>query len=108
MVKRKRHKAPSRIRYEQSHPVISFRTSQDLYDEFKALLNRRNQSAAEFFRDALDKQQDAFSLGKLVTIPCSICGEPMELNVASPEIKNTLKEVFSKWCHIWCKEAEDQ
>lgn len=102
MVKR-RHKAPSRIRYEQSHPVISFRIRQDLHDRFKTLLKNRNQSAAEFLGECVDKQENIFSLGRLVTIPCSICGKPMSLDVnVSPGIKETLKEAFNKWCHASC------
>lgn len=109
-MKRKKHKPPSRLRYEQSHPVISFRIKQDLHDRFKALLKSRNQNAAEFFKDVMDKQQNAFSLGRLVTIPCSICGKPMNLDVnVSPGIKETLKEAFSKWCHASCdKKARDE
>jgi len=107
MVKRKRHKPPSRLRYEASHPVVSFRVKQDLYDRFKEVLKRRDQSAAMFFKDILEEQHDIFSLGKLVKIPCAICGEPMTLNIdANPAIKETLKETFSEWCHVRCEKAK--
>lgn len=108
MVKRKKHKPPSRIRYEKSHPVISFRISQDLHDRFKEVLKQRNQTAAGFFKDVLDKQQDAFLLGKIVTIPCRICGKPMDLNVNTPSVKAALNEAFSMWGHISCEKKRDE
>lgn len=111
MVRKKKHKPPSRLRYEQSHPVVSFRIRQDLHDRFKTLLKKRNQTASEFFGECVDKQENIFSLGRLVTIPCAICGEPMDLNIdVNPTIKETLKKAFSKWCHASCdkKKREEQ
>ena len=39
MSKTNKHKAPSRIKYEQSHPTISCRVPRDIYDRLKAANN---------------------------------------------------------------------
>jgi len=36
-MKKKAHKPPSRIKYEQSHPTVSVRVDRKLYDELKEL-----------------------------------------------------------------------
>jgi len=111
MSKKRRHKPPSRLRYEASHPVISFRSKQVLYDRFKAVLKQRNQSAAEFFEDALDNlpwHHDTFLLGKFVTIPCGVCGKPLDLDIRTVEVQNTLKEVFSNWVHKSCLKTKNE
>ncbi len=108
-MKRKKHKSPSRLRYEESHPVVSFRISQDLHDRFKEVLKCRDQSVVEFFKDALDKQQDGFSPGALVALPCCCCGEPMALNTkVNPAVKTVLKEAFKTWGHIECLKKRDK
>ena len=56
MVK-KRHKPPSRIRYEKTHPVVSFRVKDEWYDEFKAYLNENDLTIGDFFRISYGKQK---------------------------------------------------
>ena len=51
------HKPPSRIRYEQEHPVISARISTDLYELLKEYLASRKESLADFIRESLGVQK---------------------------------------------------
>jgi hypothetical protein len=54
---RKNHKAPSRIRYEQSHPTVSARISKDEYQKLMQYLDERVISFADFVRESLDIQK---------------------------------------------------
>jgi hypothetical protein len=48
------HKPPARVRYEQSHPTISFRLSRDVYDLLKQRLeDLGGVSFADFVKDSL-------------------------------------------------------
>jgi hypothetical protein len=48
------HKPPARIRYEQSHPTVSFRLDRDTYDLLKQRLeDLGGVSFADFVRDSL-------------------------------------------------------
>ena len=47
------HKPPARIRYEQSHPTISFRLSKDVNDLLKQRLEDLGVSAADFIKESL-------------------------------------------------------
>lgn len=51
------HKTPSQIRYEQSHPTMSFRLPKELYDQLKEHLATRGASFADFVRESLGAQQ---------------------------------------------------
>lgn len=50
---KKTHKAPARIRYEQSHPTVSFRLPRELYDQLMEQLASRDITAADFVKEAL-------------------------------------------------------
>jgi len=49
-------KPPSRVRYEQSHPVVSFRIEREYYEQLMVLLEKSNKSIGDFFREALAAQ----------------------------------------------------
>jgi hypothetical protein len=88
-MKKKAHKPPSRIRYDQSHPTVSARVDRKLYDELKELQKLTKKSLAEILREAVRKQKpwakDAYDLGQkagydsakrdfAVSYRCSVCG----------------------------------
>jgi hypothetical protein len=50
---RRSRKPPSRIRYEESHPVVSARLSKDDHEKLKVLLASRKESFPRFLRDAI-------------------------------------------------------
>jgi len=47
------HKPPARIRYEQSHPTVSFRLPRDTYDLLQQRLKDLEVSAADFIKESL-------------------------------------------------------
>jgi flagellar biosynthesis/type III secretory pathway protein FliH len=55
----KHKKPPSRLRYEQSHPTVSFRLERSLHNELKEFLSQRGISAADFVKETLGVQQTA-------------------------------------------------
>ena len=54
---KRKHKSPSRIRYEKTHPVVSFRVKDEWKNEFKTFLQEQNLSIGDFFRISYGKQK---------------------------------------------------
>ena len=48
---------PSRTRYQQSHPTVSLRVDQDLYDRLKELKGKANLSVADVLKVGLEKSE---------------------------------------------------
>lgn len=53
MAKTKKKRTPSRVKYEQSHPTVSFRLPKELYDQLMEQLASRDITAADFIKEAL-------------------------------------------------------
>jgi len=127
MTKVKRRKAPpSRIRYEQSHPAVSFRVPRDIYDRIRQTKNAGGNSFADIFMAGLGKMeaqakkleqsrkkgydegyQKGYAEARLryrVTYNCNICGEVME--VKSKEEKEAVTRYMQEkgWAHLECLE----
>ena len=51
--RKKRHKPPSRVRYEQAHPTVALRLTLELKERLKQHLEARGISAATFVKEAL-------------------------------------------------------
>ena len=86
---------PSRIRYEEQHPTVSFRLPRPLYDKLKSHISDRGISFADFVKEALGEQQarlpgidiakvrrEAYGKGYekgfdewVIEFPCAGCGE---------------------------------
>ena len=125
-MKKKRHKPPSRIRYEKNNPVISFRIKKELYNEFKAFLKDQELSIGDFFRIALKKQKatykradtggynrgynDGKNNGAKTAISiwriwyyCKICGEMIYITPNSDPHKALINYMKEKgWGHAKC------
>jgi len=56
-MKKKKHKPPSRIRYEKKNPVFSIRMPQEFHDEFKTLAEDLGLSRRELMAIFLKKQK---------------------------------------------------
>jgi len=110
-MEKNKHKPPSRIRYEKTHPVISFRTKSEWNEEFKAFLTEQNLSIGDFFRIAFEKQEiesrKSFDRGYLVgfgkfELPCNRCGRMMILDSNISEIKEKIEDIFKNYIHSKC------
>ena len=87
MVKRA-HVPPAKRRYDEKHPVVSFRASRKNYDLLKETLSKQGKSIGQFFREALEVEErnykEAFWNGYrrakeryAVYTTCVSCGEPI-------------------------------
>ena len=125
---KKRHKPPSRIRYEKTHPVVSFRVKDEWYDAFKAFLQEQNLSIGDFFRISYEKQKanyqkahnQGFNKGYRIgynagyekgkeewgiQFPCSICGELVYIPPNSDCHQAVIEFLKSRhWAHGKCIE----
>ena len=52
----RQHKSPARVRYEQSHPTMSFRLERGLCNQLKAFLDQRGISCSDFVKEAMGAQ----------------------------------------------------
>jgi len=117
---KKKSKTPSRTKYEESHPTVSFRVSREPYDRLKAvkkveeksitdvlkvgvgLLEVRMISEAEIrgkaFGEGHRKGYELAEANYNCTFPCSGCGKT--ISVEDKAIKEYL--VRSGWGHADC------
>lgn len=55
-MRKKSHRPPSKLKYDQDHPTISIRVTQDLYQELGELSQQNGRSLGEILREAIQKQ----------------------------------------------------
>lgn len=127
MVKAPRRKAPSRIRYEQSHPTVSCRVPTEVYERLQAVKEAEGRSFADILKVGLgileleEKNEeeiretgyaDGYRKGYAqaerifkVTYPCKICGGV--LTVRTSEEKEAIKAYMRErgWGHRECHEG---
>jgi len=121
MTKDKR-KPPSRIKYEQSHPVVSCRVPKVIYDRLQDVKQRDGRSFMDILKIGLrireskaKKEVEAYSEGYKegyreaerefkVTYACSVCGKTIALN--SKGEKQAASEYMEEhgWGHKECHE----
>jgi len=121
-----KRKAPSRKRYEQSHPTVSCRVPKDVYDRLQAAKEMEGKSFADFLKIGLGvlevqakNEADLIKQGYVigykkgyaeaettfkVTYPCSICGKA--LTVTSQDEKEAIRGYMREngWRHMACHE----
>ena len=121
---KKKKKTPSRIKYEHSHPTVSFRVSKELYDRLQAVKEVEGKSVTDVLKVGLgplevkvskekevrdraydegygEGYKDAEELYK-VTYVCKICRKTVGvMNVKEKEaIKGYMRE--HGWAHAEC------
>ena len=113
----KRHKPPSRIRYEDAHPTISVRVSRQLFNQLRALKRDSGKSVADVLKEAIgaqmrsakDAHQRGYRKGHLeaegtyrVDYRCSRCGGT--ITVTTAEEKRAAAEAMRErgWAHSTC------
>lgn len=83
-------KTPSRERYEQENPVVSFRVSRETKGRLDDLVETLDTTKKDWFERVIHEQaqdvdaawEDGYQTAKddyCVKIPCVICDEPIEL-----------------------------
>ena len=92
-MKRRTHRPPSKVRYDQTHPTVSVRVTRELYDQLEDLRERSGKSLGDILREALKQQapsaRKAYELGYnaakrefAVSYKCSVCGGNMTVTTA--------------------------
>ena len=110
---KRRHQPPAKIKYNNTHPTVSIRVSQDLYDLLKDLREKSGKTLGDILREALGKQapavKQAFEKGYakardtfVVYYYCSVCGKLMYVN--SPNEKKAIAGYMKEhdWGHSEC------
>ena len=126
MVKKNKNKkkSPSRIKYEQNHPVISYRDSKELHDRLEAVKKAEGKSTTAILKEAVgllevrvrtekeiknEANAKGFEQGYheaeteyKVMFLCSVCKKP--IGVTSPEAKAAARKYMSEhgWGHADC------
>ena len=117
-------KAPSRVRYEQSHPTISCRIPRELYDNLRKAKSSGGRSFADILKIGLGvlevktrKEADLIKQGYdsghktgyseaesalKITYPCNVCGRPV--TVKSQNAKEAIRQYMREngWGHTSC------
>lgn len=116
------HKPPARIRYEQSHPTVSYRLSKDEYDLLKQRLeDLGGVSFADFVKDSLGllqlKMPDIEEIKDEVRgegynqavedyeiwYYCAVCGKRIDIDPNSNEHKAIIGYLKEQgWGHASC------
>jgi hypothetical protein len=124
MAKGKRKKTPSRIKYEQNHPTVSFRVSRELYDRLRAVKEAEGKSITDVlevgvgllevkvgkernirqagYDDGFEKGYKEAQARYMVTYPCKVCRKT--LVVTSSKEKEAIKGYMLEngWGHTNC------
>ena len=126
MAKVRKHKAPSRIRYEQSHPTVSCRVPREIYNRlvkakaegnsFSDILKlglgildvrvkKLGEARKRGWKEGYNKGFADAKTRYLVSYCCNICGERIE--VTSKEEKSSIREYMKekRWAHTECLES---
>ena len=112
-MKRKVHKAPSRKRYEEDHPVVSFRVTRELKEKLEELQAMSGKSLGDILQEAVGLQaqsaQESFDQGNeiaeenyKIVYKCSVCGGNEE--VFGPIEKKVAAKLLTQagWGHSTC------
>ncbi len=110
---KKKYQSPAKIKYDKSHPIVSFRTTPDLAKKLDEIQKMSDKNAADILKEAVGLQapstKDAYKKGYLiaqytylVTYKCSVCGEVMEIH--TPKEKKAVAQYMEKdnWGHNKC------
>lgn len=124
MIKGKKGRTPSRVRYEQNHPTVSYRITKDLLDRLKAVREAEGKSITDVLRIGvgllevkISKEREAKMQGHLkgfaegykkaeslykVAYPCRVCREI--LAITTPEEKEAAGTYMwqNGWGHADC------
>lgn len=117
-----RHKPPSRIRYEQTHPTLSCRLDKQAHDLLQKRLDDDGLSFAQFVKsqlgilelrmpDAKSIEKEAYQKGYAkavngyrIQIKCHKCGKSITVRPNSQMHKAIIDHLEGLWSHKNCHE----
>ena len=124
MAKGKAKRTPSRIRYEQSHPTVSWRVSKELYDRLQAVkeaegksvtdvlkvgiglleakVSKENEAKRQGYEEGFNDGYEQAEARYKVTFPCSVCRKTIA--VTDKTTKEAVKRYMVEhgWGHAEC------
>ncbi len=117
---------PSRLRYEQNNPPVSFRVHKDVFERIQQARSIGHNSFADIFMAGLRKieantkkiieakkqgydegYQKGYAEAKLkykITCTCRICGQDIE--VTHPQDRQSVGQSLKGWAHTECVERK--
>lgn len=112
-MKKKTHKPPSKVKYDEAHPTVSVRVTRELYDRLTELREQSGKSLGDILKEALKLQapstKKAYQLGYeaakqefAISYKCSVCGG--NLTVSSAKEKEAIAGYMREhgWGHSEC------
>jgi len=110
---KKKYPPPAKIKYDKSHPIVSFRVTPDLKKKLEDIKMMSDKNPADILKEAVGLQtksiKNAYTKGYLmaqikytVTYRCSVCGEVIEITTSKEkkEVAQYMKE--QGWGHGKC------
>ncbi len=109
-------KPPSRVRYEQEHPTISFRVDRETYERIKDIQRKSGKTLADLIKESLGfierSTEEAYRKGfeegysqakdlYRFSIECAECGDELVLSDAIGGIE-AIKQVLKGFTHEQC------
>ncbi len=114
-VPKETHLPPSRIRYLQKHPTVSFRVTMEERQRLERLRKKTRLSLSIIVRQALGlmeaKVDNAYRQGYNAgygrfEAPCSKCGKPVKFDIKTQQdVRDELMNAFREWHHNPCPQA---
>jgi hypothetical protein len=110
MVVRRKNKPPSRVRYEEAHPVISIRLDQDTADAVRKLCKKTGKSLGTLIKENLkvqkrdeDKTYDQAVKDYEIWYYCAKCGGKITISPNSKSHTAVIEYLKEKgWSHQTC------
>lgn len=112
----RKHVAPSRERYEESHPTVSFRLTKEDLERLRAEQERSKSSLAEIALRGVvleQKMQESYlrgyrdgfrkSFGRFA-VPCRRCDTPMFFDLQHMSTRQIVLPSFARHVHLRCLE----
>ena len=104
-----KHKPPSRIKYDSSHPTVCCRVSRGLYDKLTEVRENDGKSFVDILREGLGVQksgstksrEEGFAAGKVAALKwvalgrCSQCGKSKQWDLTNPTELKELNEIIN-------------
>lgn len=112
-----KHKPPSRIKYEQNHPVLAIRLTTDLKNVLDNLKGEKAYSVfikeilmgsigninkiaeAKAYKKGYSSAQTKYE----ITLPCSVCKKPMII-LPQDVVHKHMQSTMAGWRHSTCSE----
>jgi len=99
-----KHRPPSRIRYEKSHPCVTCRVSRAEYDQLDELRRSQGMSFKQLLLvgAGLLKADGKRVLSRVEIGKCCVCQKPLFWNLTGPADRKVLEDLLEHMGHADC------